>query len=85
LDVTVVGAENGHEAVIRLLLEKGAEINAKGKFGWTPLSLAAGSGHEAVVRLLLEKGADINAEDEKGHEAVMRLLTHSGRGKLTSE
>ena len=51
-------AKRGHEAVVRLLLEKGAELEAKeDDFGQTPLSLAAGWGHEAVVKLLLEKGA----------------------------
>jgi ankyrin repeat protein len=44
----------GHEAVVKLLLEKGAEIEVKdGKYGYTPLLLATGSGH---AKLLLEKG-----------------------------
>ena len=45
-------AGNGHEAVVRLLLEKGANIAAKTSEGRTALHLAAGSGHEAVVKLL---------------------------------
>jgi ankyrin repeat protein len=46
------------EAVVKLLLEKGAELETKDKdYGWTPLSWAALGGHEAVVKLLLEKGA----------------------------
>jgi ankyrin repeat protein len=48
---------NGHEAVVKLLLEKGAELETKDKSGQTPLSLAAENGREAVVKLLLEKGA----------------------------
>jgi ankyrin repeat protein len=50
-------AENGHEAVVKLLLEKGAELETKDKDGRTPLSWAAESEYEAVVKLLLEKGA----------------------------
>ncbi|KAH8649012.1 ankyrin repeat-containing domain protein, partial [Ilyonectria robusta] len=50
-------AEGGHEAVVRLLLEKGAAIEARDRYGWTPLSLAAGGGHMAVVRLLKSYGA----------------------------
>jgi hypothetical protein len=35
---------SGHEAVVKLLLEKGAELETKGNYyGQTPLSLAAGS------------------------------------------
>ena len=46
------------EAVVKLLLEKGAELETKDDDnGWMPLSGAAGNGHEAVVKLLLEKGA----------------------------
>ncbi|KAK0716128.1 hypothetical protein B0H67DRAFT_464709, partial [Lasiosphaeris hirsuta] len=45
-------AENGHEAVVRLLLDTGAAVDAKDKDGRTPLWRAAENGHEAVVRLL---------------------------------
>jgi ankyrin repeat protein len=49
-------ATNGNEAVVKLLLEKGAKLESKLHFGQTPLSLAAENGREAVVKLLLEKG-----------------------------
>jgi ankyrin repeat protein len=47
-------AENGHEAVVKLLVDTGkADIDSKDKeYGLTPLSWAAQKGHEAVVRLL---------------------------------
>ena len=43
--------------MVKLLLEKGAELETKDNDGRTPLSWAAEKGHEAVVKLLLEKGA----------------------------
>ena len=46
-----------HEAVVKLLLKKGAELEAKDKDGQSPLLWAAEEGHEAAVKLLLEKGA----------------------------
>jgi ankyrin repeat protein len=49
---------NGHEAVVKLLLEKGADVKSKDGVGRTPPSRAAGGVHKAVVRLLLEKGAE---------------------------
>ncbi|KAK3384177.1 ankyrin repeat-containing domain protein [Lasiosphaeria ovina] len=64
-------AGKGHKtiAVVRLLLEKGANIEAR----------ATKRGHEAVVRLLVEKGANIEARAaESGHEAVLRLLLEKG-------
>ena len=82
----IVGSYFGHDAVVRLLVEKGADIDSKdSRFGRTPLSWAAGNGHEAVARLLLEKGSDVNTKDKRGttplhlateggHEAVVKLL-----------
>ena len=44
---------NRHEAEIKLLLSTGkVDVNAKGYFGWPPLSWAAERGYEAVVKLL---------------------------------
>jgi hypothetical protein len=74
-----------HEAVVKLLLEKGIEPDSKDNLGQTPLSWAAGGGHEAVVKLLLEKGVELDSKDnrgrtplsraaERGHEAVVKLL-----------
>jgi ankyrin repeat protein len=52
-----LAAGNVHEAVVKLLLEKNADIETKDKYRRMPLSLAAGNGHKAVVKLLLGKGA----------------------------
>ena len=52
-----LAAGNGHEAVVKLLLEKGAELEAKDKSdNRTPLLWAARNGYKAVVKLLREKG-----------------------------
>ena len=50
-------AEKGHEAVVKLLLEKGADLESKDQDGRTPLIWAAEDGHESVVKLLIAKGA----------------------------
>jgi len=78
-------AHFGHEAVVRLLLENNADIEARDNDGRTPLHWAAARGHEAVVRLLLENKAYIEARDNDGrtplyyavrkdYKAVVRLL-----------
>ena len=53
-------AENGHERVAELLLQRGAEVNLQNSDGWTALMQAAINGHERVVELLLQRGADAN-------------------------
>ena len=56
---------------MRLLLDKGADFEAKDKWGQTPLSWAAENGHEATVRLLLDKGADFEAKDRWRPDATV--------------
>jgi hypothetical protein len=79
----------GHKAVVRLLAEKGTNVNSEDNDGWTPLSWATENGHKTLVKLLLEKGADIDSESktsrtsllcaaEKGHEAVVMLVLKKG-------
>lgn len=58
-------ARNGHEMVVKVLVENGAEFESKDNGGQTPLSLAAENGHEAVVGLLLEKGAKAESTDKR--------------------
>jgi hypothetical protein len=56
-------ADRGHVEVARLLIERGANVNAKDTFyGATPLVWAMNKGHVEIVRLLVAKGAE-GAED----------------------
>ncbi len=47
----------------KLLIEKGANIEAKDRNGETPLQSAVACGALAAVKLLIENGADIHAKD----------------------
>ena len=57
-----LAAMKGHIEVVKLLLDKGADISVAHADGWTPLNAAATRGHLEVVKLLLDKGADYNAK-----------------------
>jgi len=56
---------NGQTAVAALLLERGANVNAKGVFGGTALHWAAINGHKDTVAFLLAHGADLTIRDAK--------------------
>jgi ankyrin repeat protein len=58
--------------IARLLLKKGASLEARDRDGSTPLILAAGNGETAVVKLFLDKGADIEATDDYGQTPLIR-------------
>lgn len=56
-------AKRNRPEIIRLLVELGADKNARDPSGVTPLHLAAGHGHADAVRTLLSLGADATIRD----------------------
>ncbi|XP_067997569.1 2-5A-dependent ribonuclease isoform X2 [Melanerpes formicivorus] len=52
------------------LLEKGADVNSKAEYGWTPLQSAVQDNNEDLVRLLLDKGACPHARKDNGGTAL---------------
>jgi len=89
-----LAARHGRLEAARLLLDRGAQIDAVTNDHHTqrtPLHLAANGGHLEVVRLLLERGASVAARDLDGdtaeslaskqaHHATASLLREWGRG-----
>ncbi|RDL30694.1 uncharacterized protein BP5553_10039 [Venustampulla echinocandica] len=65
-----VAALRGHEVIVQLLLENGADIEAG---AGNVLQIAALEGHQAVVQLLLQKGVDVNALCNHGETALHRV------------
>jgi hypothetical protein len=74
---TDVGIDSGHtalsesawyeqESMARLLLDEGADVNAREHEGRTVLHAAAWSGSVALTRLFLDRGADSKVRDEDG-------------------
>ena len=60
-------AEFCHHQIVRLLLNRGARVNASHDKGLTPLHLAASYGLYAIVQLFLNNHADVTIPDNLGH------------------
>ena len=63
-------ATGGHVAIVQLLLDESAYIDAESPNGTTPLMMAARYGNPAVVKLLLEEGADLHLKNQIGLTAL---------------
>jgi len=75
-------AATGSEArMVALLLERGAELEARSPNRTTPLMMAARYGPEAAVDLLLARGASLQARNDAGLGAVDFALL-AGRESL---
>jgi hypothetical protein len=67
---------HGHIEIARLLLQNGAEVNAKCNGGSTPLHSAAAHGHVEILHLLVENGADLEAQANNGSRALHYTAFH---------
>lgn len=70
-----------HAAVARLLVERGADVNASQQGGWTPLHSAAANGNADLVDYLLAKGAERDAVQDEGRTAA-DLAGEKGHAEL---
>lgn len=62
----LVAAIFGRAEAAKLLIEKGANVNARSNDGATALHAAAFFCHTEIVKLVLSKGADVNAKNIRG-------------------
>ena len=64
----MAAARAGNAAAVRLLLDRGADPNAREEsLGETALMWAAAENHPEAVKLLVARGADVNARSNDYH------------------
>jgi ankyrin repeat protein len=69
---------NGKEELVKLYIEKGADVNAVEKSGYSPLLFGA-SKNLSIYKALVEAGADVNAKTSYGWTL---LYVIAGKGRL---
>lgn len=65
---------SGEPNVVTVLLDHGADVNARTLSGETPLHRAARAGDVEIVEILLARGADVNAKDDDGETPLVEAL-----------
>lgn len=80
-----LAAKRGHEAVVDLLLARGADVNAPPYYyhghthGGTAVQFAIAGGHMAVTKRLIDAGADVNApSSSKYSDTALQAATRTG-------
>ena len=82
-------AGRGNEAVVKWLLDAGADVNAEGGRDGNALYAASEGGHQKVVKMLLDAGAKVNTQGGycdnalrvaswNGDEKVVKMLLDAG-------
>ncbi|XP_078311118.1 uncharacterized protein LOC144617578 isoform X2 [Crassostrea virginica] len=82
-------AAHRRDETVKLLIQKGADVNLCRKNGASPLFIACQNGHESTVQLLLNNSADVNLCEENGcsplyitcqqrHESTAQLFLNNG-------
>jgi ankyrin repeat protein len=74
---------NKSPALVQLLLDRGADIHARSKGGFTPLLFAAQQGDVESGRILLQAGADVHERSDKDRKSALIIATASGNRDIS--
>ena len=79
----VTAAKKGHAAIVKLLLEKGANVDQRDQqYGSTALMFAAENGHSETCKVLLNRGADVNqGKTDDGFTTALMFAAHGGHSE----
>ena len=73
----ILAARSGSVDLVRTLVGKGTNVNARDDMGRTALMWAANNGTADTVQLLLSNGAEVDAKDQEGKTALLWATSRS--------
>ncbi|KAJ6598925.1 ankyrin repeat-containing domain protein [Mycena vulgaris] len=77
-----IAALKGHEELVRMLCDFGADVDLSDNKGNTPLHYASSWGHIPVVQLLIERGCQYTAKNNEGFSASDYAYSFSTKDTL---
>ncbi|KAJ6628756.1 ankyrin repeat-containing domain protein [Mycena sp. CBHHK59/15] len=77
-----IAALKGHEELVRMLCDFGADVDLSDNKGNTPLHYASSWGHSPVVQLLIERGCQYAAKNNEGFTASDYAYSFSTKDTL---
>jgi len=78
---------NNNIEEVKLLIEAGANVNAKDEYGYIPLIIASANNYKEIVKLLIEANVNVKNEDAfkalkysiiNNYEEIVKLLIEAG-------
>jgi ankyrin repeat protein len=79
------GSKAEKKRCVEMLINAGADVDAKDENDWTPLHFAAGCGKINSLEVLLANGADVNARDNKQNTPLHIIGLSSIGSKVEQE
>ena len=81
LHTIIFGRGNRKSAMIKLLLDRGADVNKKAEHIGPPLWLAGREADLKSARILIQAGADLDSVNVSGHSALHMAICNSKPGE----
>lgn len=79
----LIALKKGFTIVAKILIQAGADVNARDNIGLTPLLLTCGKasyGYKAIAELLIQRGAYVNDRDRLGYTPLLLSLSGGTAG-----
>ncbi len=73
----IIAVDHNRNDIVKLLLQKNADVNHKDVTGRTALMYAIENNNTEIVKLLLNSGADVNQTNKAGQTALIIAVNHN--------